>query len=166
MPPTRLFSFIVFVVRLYRDQLMERNPRAGGNEVRTEWMANLLAYRSLVMFPSAPRGAGLATTAWIKLEDAQEFFTWPLWEHPLDVGSIRSLLPLEELSKPKPDHSILRQHGILAAFRSRRIRVGNSPCIKSTSARLRESSLIPDKASWFRKIGKRQCNAQLPHRLI
>ena len=166
MPPTRLFSFIAFVVRLCRDQLMDRNPTAGGNESRTEWMANLLAYRALVIFPSAPRGAGLATTAWIKLEDAQEFFTWPLWEHPLDVGSIRLLLPLEELGSR---NRIIRFYGSAAS--SQRFALGESelgipPCIKSTSARLRESSLVPDKASWFRKIGKRQCDAQLPYRLL
>ena len=112
-----------------RYALMDRDPTANNNKSRTEWMANLLAYRALVMFPSAPRGAALATTAWMKLGDAH-FFTWPLWEHPLDVGSIRSLLALEELGKPEPEHSILRQRGILAAFRSRRIRVGNPPLYK------------------------------------
>ena len=133
MPPTRLFSFIAFGVRLCRDQLVDRNPTAGGNGEPNGvdgQAARLPNSRHVPMFPSAPRGAGLATTAWIKLEDAQDFFTWPLWEHPLDVGSIRSLLPLEGLGALKPDHSILRQRGIRAAFRSRRIRVGNPPLDK------------------------------------
>ncbi len=106
-----------------RYALMDRNPTAPGNESRTEWMANLLAYRALVMFPSAPRGAKLTTTAWADHGDGP-LFTWSLWERPLDAASIRSLLALAELSKPKPDRSILRRRGVLATFRSRRISVG------------------------------------------
>ncbi len=109
--------------------LMDRNPKASDNKSRTEWMANLLAYRALVMFPSAPCGVKPATTAWADHGDVP-LFTWPLWEYPLDAGSIRSLLSLTELSKPKPDHSILRPRGVLSVFQSRRIRVGNPPSYK------------------------------------
>ncbi len=112
-----------------RYALLDRDPTATGNKSRTQWMANLLAYRALVMFPSAPRGSKLTTTAWADHGDTP-VFTWPLWEHPLDAASIRSLLTLAELGKPEPDRSISRQRGVLAAFRSRRIRVGNPPLYK------------------------------------
>lgn len=112
-----------------RYALMDRDPTASGNKSRTEWMANLLAYRALVMFPSAPRGANLATTAWTVHEN-EPLFTWPLWEQPLGTGSIRSLLSFAELGNPKPDRAALQQRGILAIFRSRRIKVGNPPLYK------------------------------------
>jgi hypothetical protein len=37
-----------------RYALMDRDPTASDNKSRTVWMANLLAYRALVLFPSAP----------------------------------------------------------------------------------------------------------------
>jgi CRISPR-associated endonuclease/helicase Cas3 len=112
-----------------RYALMDRDPTASDNKSRTEWMANLLAYRALVMFPSAPRRATLATAAWARSEDGP-VFTWPLWEQPLSVGSIRSLLALSDLGLPRPDPMILRQRGVFAAFRARRIQVGNPPLHK------------------------------------
>ena len=36
-----------------RYALMDRDPTASDNKSRTVWMANLFAYRSLVLFPSA-----------------------------------------------------------------------------------------------------------------
>ena len=113
-----------------RYALMDRDPTAAGNKSRTEWPANLLAYRALVMFPSAPRGANLTTTAWTDYDD-DRFFTWPLWGRPLDAGSIKSLMNLTELGKSKPDRSVLWLRGVVAVFRARRIQVGNPPLYKT-----------------------------------
>jgi hypothetical protein len=112
-----------------RYALMDRDPTASDNKSRTVWMANLLAYRSLVLFPSAPRRGGLGTTAWAPI-DKIPAFTWPIWEHPSDPDSIRSLLQLRELSAASPNHSALVERGVIAVFRARRIQVGNPPLHK------------------------------------
>jgi hypothetical protein len=90
---------------------------------QTVWMANLLAYRSLVLFPCAPTRSGLAATAWSTIEDEMAF-TWPLWERAAAPDGVRTLLQLEELREPRPDRNALASRGIMAAFRARRISVG------------------------------------------
>jgi hypothetical protein len=112
-----------------RYALMDRDPTASDNKSRTVWMANLLAYRALVLFPSAPSKKGLGTTAWNRLDGAPAF-TWPIWEHPADPDSIRSLLQLPDLSARSPASSALYERGIVAAFRARRIQVGKPPLHK------------------------------------
>jgi len=107
-----------------RYALMDRDPTASDNKSRTVWMANLLAYRGLVLFASMPHRSRLATTAWRHL-DGEPVFTWPIWTDPAGPEIIRSLLLLPELSGEKPDHDSLRQRGVIAAFRSRRIKVGS-----------------------------------------
>lgn len=106
-----------------RYALMDRDPTASDNKPRTAWMANLLAYRALALFPSAPTRGGLMTTGWSN--DGQESaLTWPLWGYPIDPDTIRSLLLLPELHSPAPDRPALRARGIEATFRARRIKVG------------------------------------------
>ncbi len=106
-----------------RYALMDRDPTASGNESCTMWMANLLAYRALVLFPSAPRRGRLVTTAWDQAGE-NPTFTWPMWEQPAHPDTIRSILQLSELGTARPDRSILRARGVVAAFRASRIRVG------------------------------------------
>jgi hypothetical protein len=110
-----------------RYALMDRDPTATDNKCRTVWMANLLAYRSLVLFPSTPGRRGLETTAW---NQSGKFFTWPIWEHPADPDTIRSMMLLPDLSALIPDHSVLRARGIVAAFCARRIKVGSGANFK------------------------------------
>lgn len=112
-----------------RYALMDRDPTASDNKSRTVWMANLLAYRSLVLFPSAPSRSVLGTTAWTLIDKAPAF-TWPIWERPSDPDSIRSLLQLHELNAASPDRSALVERGVVAAFRAKRILVGNPPLHK------------------------------------
>lgn len=107
-----------------RYALMDRDPAASDNKSRTVWMANLLAYRGLVLFPSMPRRGRLATTAWRDV-DGEPAFTWPIWTDPVGPEAIRSLLLLPELSGDKPDHEPLRHRGVITAFRARRIKVGS-----------------------------------------
>lgn len=103
---------------------MDRDPTASDNKSRTVWMANLLAYRGLVLFPTMPLRSGLATTAWRHV-DGKPVFTWPIWKDPVGPETIRSLLLLSELSEERPDRESLLQRGILAALRARRIQVGS-----------------------------------------
>ena len=114
-----------------RYALMDRDPTAGDNQPRTVWMANLLAYRALVLFPSVPTRDGLGTVGWTRQEEP--VFTWPLWSHPIGPDSIRSLLVLPELGYTVFDsrtRGALRARGIQAVYRSRRIRVGAGANVK------------------------------------
>jgi hypothetical protein len=105
-----------------RYALMDRDPTAPDNKPRTVWMANLLAYRALALFPTAAAGRRLAAAGW----DAQQTsFTWPLWEQPLGLDAVRSLVQLRELIEEQPDPAVLRARGIAAVYRANRIVVGD-----------------------------------------
>jgi hypothetical protein len=104
-----------------RYALMDKDPTAPGNKPRTMWMANLLAYRGLVFFPSAPVGRRLHVAGW----DLQHnTFTWPIWECPLSAEAVRSLVQLRELVAERPDAQALRARGAEVAYRATRIAVG------------------------------------------
>lgn len=116
-----------------RYALMDRDPTARGNEPRTMWMANLLAYRALALFPTAPTDRGLAATGWREEGDGQRtsrWFTWPLWEWPAGVDVVRSLLTVRELGDRRPDCGALRARGIAAVYRAERIEIGAAPNVK------------------------------------
>ncbi|MCS6897376.1 MAG: hypothetical protein NZM29_05330, partial [Nitrospira sp.] len=112
-----------------RYALMDRDPTASDNEPRTVWMANLLAYRGLVFFSSAPTSKGLGTTSWSHL-NGELSFTWPLWEAFLGPETIRTLLQAPALCSDKPDKSVLQAIGITTVFRARRIKVGEGANFK------------------------------------
>lgn len=112
-----------------RYALMDRDPTASGNKARTEWMANLLAYHALALFPVVARRGHLRSTGWSPI-DGDPVFTWPLWQTPLTLNALRSLLALAPLQAPRPDLTILSQRSIAAALRSRRIRVGQGANFK------------------------------------
>ncbi|HSH29655.1 MAG TPA: type I-U CRISPR-associated helicase/endonuclease Cas3 [Thiohalobacter sp.] len=120
-----------------RYALLDRDPTASDNKPRTVWMANLLAYRALALFPSAPRGKRLATTGWSR-HNKEEVFTWPLWTCPLSPDTIRSLLLLPELHDEHPDRAALRAREIGAVLRARRIRVGEGANFKINFSPARE----------------------------
>lgn len=105
-----------------RYALLDTNP--SDDAARTVWMANILAYRALLLFPCAPGRRGLATTAWALIDEEDSAFTWPIWEFTAPPDTIRSLLQLGELAEPDRYRAPLRARGIAAIFRSRRIKVG------------------------------------------
>ena len=110
-----------------RYALMDRDPTARDKKSRTVWMANLLAYRALALFPSAPVKRQLKTTGWIHLEESKkkrDVFTWPIWDKPIGVDTIRSLLQHSELAQKSPSLEKLMPLGICACFRSERIQIG------------------------------------------
>jgi hypothetical protein len=106
-----------------RYALMDSDPTASDNKSRTVWMANVLAYRGLALFPCAPTRQGLGTTGWTLLE-GEPVFTWPIWEFPAPPDTIRSLLQLQELAGQQLDRLTLRARGVAAVLRARRIKVG------------------------------------------
>jgi hypothetical protein len=123
--------------------------RPSDEGARTVWMANLLAYRALALFPCAPTRRGLETTAWAQVKNENEFtrklgeehtrrrdawaqvekenenvfiFTWPLWEFAAAPDTVRTMLQLRELQEKSLDNVALVGRGIAAVFRARRIR--------------------------------------------
>jgi CRISPR-associated endonuclease/helicase Cas3 len=107
-----------------RYALLDRDPTASNNKSRSEWMANLLGYRALSIFPCAATSSAAATAAWSR-HHGETSFTWPLWHYPLSLDVIRSLVAHVELLRENPDLAILRAMGVAAAFRSRRIANGD-----------------------------------------
>lgn len=87
----------------------------------TVWMANLLAYRSLALFPCAPTRRRLGTTAWADVAD-ERVFTWPIWEFTAAPDTVRTMLQLRELRQARLDRAALDGRGIAAVFRARRTR--------------------------------------------
>lgn len=92
-------------------------------------MANLLAYRALALFSSAARGTRLVTAAWT-MNGVEGCFTWPIWEEPVDLETVRFALSLPDLVAESPDHDALRARGVVALFRARRIKVGDGANFK------------------------------------
>lgn len=92
-----------------------------GEGASTVWMANLLAYRGLTLFPCAPNRRGLGTTAWSTPDN--DVFTWPIWEFAASPDMIRSLLQLRELTGEILHPAGLRERGVAEVFRAGRIKV-------------------------------------------
>ena len=93
------------------------------NPIRTVRGANRLAVEALPLLPTAPSESELQTTG-VSRQDRRVFFTWPIWESPIDVNVVRSLLSMAELQKPEPNRVHLRNMGIVAVYRSERITTG------------------------------------------
>lgn len=103
-----------------RYALLDTDP--GPEGARTVWMANLLAYRALALFPCSPGRRGLATAGWATIQ-TELTFTWPIWIVPITVETIRSLLQLDDLTAAQPDRVGLQARGIATLYRARRVRI-------------------------------------------
>ena len=81
-----------------------------------------LAYESLPLLPTAAVNRRLVTAGF----DAEaRFFSWPVWETPLRLEVVKSLLGLAELTKPEPSAQALRARGIRRVYRSQRAPMGD-----------------------------------------
>jgi hypothetical protein len=98
------------------------NPDAGSVTMHG---ANLLAYEALTLFPAVPRGHRLVTTGTVKFEDG-EVFTWPVWESPLPVAVVRSLVAHSALTVLAPDRRLLGAVGVVEVYRAEHVTVGKS----------------------------------------
>ena len=92
-----------------------------GDPVRTMRGANRLAVEALPLFPTAPGERDLHTTGFSQRRGEGVLFTWPIWEVPLTIDTVRSLLSLAELQKPQPDRKRLLARGVVEIYRSQRI---------------------------------------------
>ena len=66
-----------------RYALMWSDPTAQGNETRTNWAANLLAYYGLSFFPCFTHGRSVNTTGF---NPSSRTFTWPIWSGAICCG--------------------------------------------------------------------------------
>lgn len=124
------FSLRIDPVEDRRYSLLDRNPTSGNNKSTTEWMANLLAYRALSLFPCATTRSGVETSAWSEL-NGEACFSWPLWANALSLNAVRSLLVLRDIVGPNPPETI-RHLGVNAVYRVRRIATGDYLNFSST----------------------------------
>jgi hypothetical protein len=85
--------------------------------------ANRLAIEGLPLFPTTPGGGQLYTTGFRGPKSTDTFWTWPIWDCPLTVHVIRTVLAYAELQKDAPNRASLAHIGIVEVYRSQRITV-------------------------------------------
>ena len=112
-----------------RYALMWADPTSAGNEARTVWAANLLAYHGLRLLPGIPGARHLAATGF-RRTGRKLSFTWPLWDAPASLDTVRSLLSCHALQEEAPDREQLAAIGVAEVLRSERIQVGTPPLHK------------------------------------
>jgi hypothetical protein len=111
-----------------RYALMAADPTSPGNEAKTSWPLNLLAYRGLSLIPSVPTAKGLRTPGWSS--QRAPTWTWPIWRGAISAHVVRSLLAHPALTAETLDPQQLGHLGIHALYRSVRIQVGTPPLHK------------------------------------
>jgi len=80
--------------------------------------ANRLALEAMPLFTTFAMGKKVATLGFHSFGAHREM-TWPLWENPLPLSVIRSLLTLPELAANVPAAEEFKPRGIAIVFRSR-----------------------------------------------
>jgi hypothetical protein len=95
-----------------------------GDVIRTVRGANRLALEALPLLPVAPVGRDLETTGFGSPYGRGAFWTWPIWEPPLPLDTVRTVLALDALQAARPDRRELAARGISEVFRCERITVG------------------------------------------
>jgi len=98
----------------------------GGEASRTMHGANALAYEALALYPTAVDARGGLATAGTARFGRKACFSWPLWEMPLSLPVVRSLILHPEIHTEHPDTAILRGIGIRAVYRSEHFTVEKS----------------------------------------
>jgi hypothetical protein len=81
-----------------------------------------LAFEALPLFPCFRSGGRLATRCFSRVGD-RTVFSWPVWEEPAGLATVRSLLALADLTREKPPLRELRERGVVAVFRCERYKV-------------------------------------------
>ena len=104
-----------------RHALRWKNP--SGDSVQTMRGANRLAIEALPLLPTSPGEHQLHTTGFVNRRGEGVLFTWPIWDAPLNVEIVRSLLSLAEIQEPRPNRDSLAARGVVDVYRSQRITV-------------------------------------------
>jgi hypothetical protein len=86
--------------------------------------ANALAVLGLPLCVTAPVQGSLETTGFHGRHSTDCFWTWPIWDGPLPLDIVASLVALEELQKNEPPRASLAGRGVVEIFRSQRVTAG------------------------------------------
>ena len=91
-----------------------------------EWGANRLAFEAMPLFPTAPVGRRLDTTGFRGTRASDTFFTWPIWDVPINLDTVRSTLGMAELQQRQNQSACRRlaAMGIREVFQSQRMNAG------------------------------------------
>lgn len=93
--------------------------------VCTQRGANRLGIEAMTCFPLMPGSHRVETTGFrYDRDESRHQFTWPIWECPLTLESVRVLVAHPELTKEKPTYRELLPLGVSAVFRSTRVTKG------------------------------------------
>lgn len=92
-----------------------KNPEGEAKQV--EVATNALAFIGLACLPAMPGPRRLMA---VGFGDGVSAWTWPLWESPLRLDVVKSLLSVPELQVEEPDRAVLAARGITAHCRARR----------------------------------------------
>lgn len=96
-----------------------RNPSKVG--ALSEKGANCLALFGMACLPAIPVQTGVETTGFGLKLPKQTSLTWPIWDQPISLSALASLLTLSQLQRTQPDPRELRQMGIVSVYRCNRI---------------------------------------------
>jgi hypothetical protein len=81
-----------------------------------------LAFEALPLFPCFLSRGRLLTRCFSRVGGAT-VFSWPVWQEPISLMALRSLLALELLTREKPPLRELAERGVAAVFRCERYKV-------------------------------------------
>lgn len=88
------------------------------------WGANRLAVEALPLFPTLPTCRQLETTGFHTEGSRKTYWTWPIWDVPADLDTVRSLLDMTDIHNGGQPSGGLAARGIAAVYRSRRLTTG------------------------------------------
>lgn len=100
--------------------LQWQNPSSVG--AMSERGANCLALFALPCFPVIPTRSAAQTVGFGLRQGEQTSFTWPIWDVPLNLSVVSSVVSLVELQRPDPDWLRLRSMRIAAVYRCDRVK--------------------------------------------
>ncbi len=83
--------------------------------------ANALAIEALQWYPTMFEGNRLVTTGFHRNSSNEVWFTYPIWEHPVSLHTVRSLLALPNLHVSRLSRAELAKRGVVEVYRSQRI---------------------------------------------
>jgi hypothetical protein len=106
-----------------RYALRASDPAGGQSPITTVRGANALAIEALPCFPTAPANREVKTRAF-HYAGSVFTFCWPIWDTPITLACLTSLLGHAEITEEHPGQAILRPLGVVEVFRARRLTVG------------------------------------------
>lgn len=106
-----------------RYALRASDPAGGQSPIATVRGANALAIEALPCFPTAPVNGAARTRGFYRGKSGVTF-CWPIWETPITIECLQSLLGHAEIIEERPPQKALHPLGVIEVFHSRRLTVG------------------------------------------